>query len=418
MTTSTAPASAVRFADFYSRAQYLAHWAHYGAQPKNASGSPEHSSSEYQTWSKQFGAGMDEFNAAIGQFLIAKRDAGELPLVEFTGRRRHQWCDAWNRLVSNKVQTWDMGILTGDLAHGLETAASMLVKDFDSRPERYDAMCKVASYGTMPYFVLNARSTCAISGEQLCAELKHWAPTLGVCSRDAAEKFTLIREHAPKPDVAHIVIDAPSGELLVADWFRIDGFTETVDAGRPVALGGSLAANLWSARTYAAEHNFMSVVALDAYPTVLARDGMTVFVREDDDPAGLQGLKVGTVFTDLWAVSAIDRQVLTDIIAKKCERAEAERRVADYLAHNDVMTTRVSPGNLHIYHSAPFEAMNRFTCPEVDTTGAEELNLVISERELKWTPRALATSAPAPVTVSAAEVAAADVVPARRPRLR
>lgn len=108
----------------------------------------------------------------------------------------------------------------------------------------------------------------------------------------------------------------------MADWFRIEGFSEGVEAAMdPDApdISSHMGVDL---RTQACfeELGLMRIHATNCAPSVL-RDGAVIRVAQvsedddDDEDAGIQGADhVGRICCDLWDVTFADREILIDII--------------------------------------------------------------------------------------------------------
>jgi len=254
------------------------------------------------------------------------------------------------------------------------------------------SLCAAADAGNFEWFDLDTRRACLVTGQDLCVELKGWVPTLGVYDyKNKLEPFVALKSELPLPQVRSHVINVPSGELLISDWFRIEAFTETVKNSKDDFDINNQTGKHEQTEWYAKKYGFMSVCVGNTCPKLIEREGQIVVASLTESESGLKGRQAGYVCTDLWWATAIDRQVLTDIIATSIPRDEAERQVADYLDtknnHNIVTTLNVRPGQYHVYHTAKPVDMSEFKSTKVSTAGIDQLYGVISQEELSWTPK-------------------------------
>jgi hypothetical protein len=338
----------------------------------------------YEEWSEVYCAHRGLVQGAVLSFLKARAAERPVAKVKFSRGRGHAFSEAWNSLAGGDFDSnW------GDtLAHPFVSAFMTSVGRGADAAADYLQVCAQADAGNFGWFDLDTRTKCMVTGETLTVEFHNWVPSLGVLNhknRDAP--FTPLQGELPPPVVAHNVIDVPSGELLIADWIRIDAFTKLVDARKDVDGLASDAGRMRRTQDYADMFGFMSVSVSNTSPRILQRDGQIVFAHVDEDVPGVVGEVVGYVCTDLWAVTAIDHQVLTKLLADAMGLESAEREVAAAIAgtrSNEVVRVNVRPGKLHIYNTGKEYGMSEFTCPEVDVVGVPQVFAVLSERELTW----------------------------------
>lgn len=193
----------------------------------------------------------------------------------------------------------------------------------------------------------------------------------------------------PKP-IRHVELKAPSGTILMADWFRIPGFNEGIadlnEFKRP-SINSDRGVDERTQDHYE-RLGLLRVHTTNCYPRV-SRDGDLIRVghfdedHEDlwvEDPNAEYGQRfldekvpaeVGRVCCDLWDVTFADREILADILVAGGEaiaanggfgdrdmevkgaaltREEAFALLDAYAKEHDVVRLDFEPGaSLHVY---------------------------------------------------------------------
>lgn len=382
----------ITFADFYPFAAFEAAMAHDAARPRDEKGDSDWNSAEYKAWNEVFKNHWDVASQAVDRFLVAKRERGELKPIEFSKGRGIWVVHNWNQFVEGKGHESGSG---DQLAYAAVYGTRRLRERDLAMRESYENAVAQVNAGDMHWLDLNMDGECCATGERLKLDFKGWQPRLGRIDRstrpapdDESFGFKPLTQDVPEPKVQHLVIDAPSGELLTCDYFRIDGFREAVERANDheyPSINNRVGKALMSAH-YAENHGFTSVFVGDRSPRVIQRDGhIAIGVTGEGTPAGND---VTYVCTDLWWATVIDRQVLTDILAKTHPREKAEELVKGYIEDSvyTVGVLKVKPGKLHVYHCDEPYAMQRFRCPDVPQTHITQMFAVVSEKELEWVP--------------------------------
>lgn len=387
------------FADFYTLAQFQALQDHVGLCP-DYSTAPD----AFSAWC-QAGKPHDEvLDSAIAAFLRALRDAGRLEPVPAMYKRSHHLAHAWNAFVARTEDARQVERICFKVSYALMNV--LKVRKADDVCATYRNIVEQADAGDFEWFRVDAVEECQTTGERLLMEWRNWAPCLG--SRPERAEGYLYRPLIPAaaiepPTVVRHEIDAPSGELLIADWFRIPCFTEAVldPAEKACEYSISTAAGCQrQAQWYSRNFGFASISVGNSSPDLLVREGadadrsghiLLAHFEEDyrvkNDPAG--GRMAGSVCTDLWWVTVIDRQVLTSILARTLTQAEAEIAVQVLIDDGNIRRVRVRPGKLFVYHTADYPDMNDFESAQAPTAGVEQLYGVISEREITFSCKAV-----------------------------
>ena len=386
------------FADHYTLAHFQALQEHAGRCPKDMDA--------MGAWCEAGRPHDEVLDRAVGSFLEALRAARELRPVLAMYKRTHRLAHAWNAYVAGNVTVGEMDYLRYKIGNAL--ASVHRVRKAEDVESLYWSIVEQSDRGDLAWYCTDSGEVCQTTGERLHMEWLGWVPCLGTRQDPSvfAYKSPLVAASVipPAPVVQH-EINAPTGELLIADWFRIEGFTTAV---KDPAAGGeysscSSAGCQRQAAWYAKQFGFASIFVGDCGPNILVRKGSDAdrsghivlaqieeSYRAATDPAG--GTLAGSVCTDLWWTTIIDRQVLTSIVARSMSQAEAERAVQGLVDEGNMTRVQVRPGKLFVYHTADFPEMNAFECAQAPTAGVELLYGVISERELTFTRKINATA--------------------------
>jgi hypothetical protein len=159
------------------------------------------------------------------------------------------------------------------------------------------------------------------------------------------------------PTVQEVVIELKTGNLLVADWFRLDEFTKTVDTQFFDLNSGE--GREAQARYYAEQFGFVSVSVGNSSPRVFQAGNLVVVGHhkkydEEDDwyedlPAPAPFNVVTEICTDLWAATLVEYERLIEVVAQK-RPSDARSVVDEFLGGSFVEPDlKVDPGIYYLY---------------------------------------------------------------------
>lgn len=404
--TATAPQTIASFSNYYSLAQLQAN------KDNDATRVDDYNSSDGKAYMDRYRVHSKVLESALAKFLTDLRDAGQLTPIDFAERRGHRFANAWNRFVANDpndLNHWDLDTLVSSINHAL--IMQMCARDVATA---YMTVVGKLDKGSFSAWEFSERDNCDVTGTRLAMEMQAgWKPRLGV--RDyASDVFEPLTEDAPMPCVLTHQIPAPTGEMLINDWFRFEGnlFTEIVKTGAPDESINTSQGCALLTEHYASKFGFMSVSVGNTCPAIVARDdhlligcvnedaleGYDDDVDPDDIPDDakplLKGEVKGRVCTDLWWATMIDREVLVDILATKIPREQAEKYVVDCIAEYDIVTVRVTPGTVYFHYTTDKDDLASFACDgpiDVNRDAVNEPYVVVSSKPLTWSPLAKAS---------------------------
>jgi hypothetical protein len=142
-------------------------------------------------------------------------------------------------------------------------------------------------------------------------------------------------------------INVPSGNLIFADWLKYgrEVLEYLDDDGESINCTKGIVQRI---DRYATE-NVLHVFVGNTCPSIYMKDGVLSVGNnaydEDDNEIPLVpgGNNIGSVCTDLWWVTAIDRSIYESMLAAAYGEDEVENKIAEVIKDADVVT-KVEPG--------------------------------------------------------------------------
>lgn len=184
--------------------------------------------------------------------------------------------------------------------------------------------------------------------------------------------FSPLEKNSFTDKINEVIIDCPSGRLLINDWFRCDKneFTNAVKEENPdYSEENSISyprGRVTSILRYA-KLGFMSVNMTDA-PSVYLEGNKIVFGEDktfdfDEMSSEKKNNKnfKGSICLDLWAASCIDEQVFMDILIAKTKgmtQAQAKSHLAKVKKFWTNISVKVKPGKYKLSFCGDFETFD------------------------------------------------------------
>ena len=190
----------------------------------------------------------------------------------------------------------------------------------------------------------------------LCLGFKDWVP-YGCYITDTG--FVAIPPLDP-PHVHVTKFELKTGNLLVADWFRISEFTKIVEK-KDISIN-SRKGREEKATHLARKFNLVSICVGNTCPGVYQNGNQIVVGYHNDDEGDIPDnfTEIGSVCTDLWAATFVEYETLIELVARK--KPDTAKEIVDaYLTeHEDsgaygLHKLTVEPGTYYLYHFGDYE---------------------------------------------------------------
>lgn len=212
------------------------------------------------------------------------------------------------------------------------------------------------------------------------------------------------------PSVRHITVTLPSGILIMADWFHIEGFNEGIgetDQSEP-DINSDLGVDIRTKDHYE-RLGLMRIHTTNCVPAILDDNGIkrvgsfndeddTFYSKNQDTGEWTRNdtpipEPLGTICCDLWDATFGDREIIADIIAAGRHKSGADTSRNDILneidayAEGDFITVlRYKPGTrLHIYMATGHGSTTfheKFRSKDISPWPFMEDMFLISEKEI------------------------------------
>lgn len=297
---------------------------------------------------------------ALAAHLIGLREMGLVRAYDAIPNRRVNEVHDWNvmcGLEESRYSTPDEAArsVAQRLMHALITVHLMMAS-FDLRDgkDRGEVLAKLQAQvdsGTTRRWLSDMEAHDHVSGETLSLVVRDWNMLLVERSRDAEQKP--IADIQPTK-LETVDLELPTGDVLISDWFRAEGFTDHVDEGDPWR-GGSERESEADTRRYVADHGFASVRTCRTSVSVVTDGRIHGVMRWDEDMLDLpDGLRhVGDMSFSLRQISVIDRESLRGVLSRIHPSARTDELVQEEFSPEprDAVRIQTTPGRHRVSYS-------------------------------------------------------------------
>ncbi len=335
---------------------------------------------------------------AVQRHLEGLRAAGKLAPIPNSKGRSSNFMDAWNAMVTGEGRRYSepqymWHAILQTVSHGLVFDALDAIREsaklMGSRTEAEKIACErliaAIEKGDAPKY-MSGEHECTVTGDRLSLVIKDWRPSF---SHYRDGKLVPIEE-VPEPRIVELEVELKSGNLLIADWFRIDAFTNAVKLEKERSINSVQGCQEFTERSLA-EHGFVTVFVGNSSPRIISKnDALVLGYYDEDGDEDLAGKELGSVCTDLWWATIIEREHLVSIVARTHGEEEAERLVAAYLVEHAhvVNEVKVSPGKHMLYFAGDPEIIEERFAAKDFPMGPIEPYFVLSNRKLDLVAKA------------------------------
>lgn len=242
---------------------------------------------------------------------------------------------------------------------------------FFEKENGYKTLCDFINSGNIDGFDLNALNSCRDCGKRFDLKFENWQPILINSKKD--EDINCVNN-----ENTNIKFEIKSEELLISDWFRIDEFTEIV-ANYDDTLNPSICTQKGKELSTLnfLRQGFISIHLGNSNPSVLIKNG-NLYCGEVDHEKIEEKLS-GSVSTDLWNVTIIEKQKLIDILSTKLSIQEAINKVENYInKNNDIIKVNLDKGIYNLSFNGKY-----WNFQQKSTTKIKNMNVFFELTKMK-----------------------------------
>lgn len=348
----------------------------------------------------------DLVQPVLSDILVEMADRGELPPIENAEGHQIRLVTGWNALVNGNREKLDDLYRTPQ-----EIVSEYLVETFcimpivragrvgDLKPEDpqalYSEMLQGIASGTHDdlRFGMTNSLYCGTDDDRYFPRFRDWRMQL---EHIVDRHFEPIQPLSFEP-INHVTVRFETSDIVVADWFRVDGFRDTFDIDDAAAPSINSAMGREYKTQQMAKLGMIHVCVGNTSPSILLKDNTVVAAYVDEDRVDSDVrteiapfIDAGSCVTDLWAVSMIPVERMVTAISEKTGRAADAVRdeIEAYIADHSVTRLKLEAGTYHLYFSGAHESLaDVFHSPDLPIPAPIEAKFVVSDRELRLVPK-------------------------------
>lgn len=335
----------------------------------------------------------------LNRFLQDKLTNKQLNKVVYGEGHNSFFSNAWNELIEDGKP-----IDNNDLDSTFYQAINFIILNMkdesltdDFIQSKYKQLTQRFTDGNFADFELGSDvCKCHECGQRMRLNFENWEPSYKVFKTMPDGTLNYKELVPPKncldKNITELKVNFPTGELLIADWFRIPEFTDTVEYKGEDKYSEERSINYAKGRVksttdYAEKFNFISVSVGNSSPRIFKKGSTLVFGRgkydeeTDEEIAPKKFVEKGYVCTDLWAVTVIDKQTLIDIVSE-AKGEDATETVEDYIKNSyGCNTIKVKPGEYTFKFHGNYYEFDKYLNDESAPKDVEKF-LIVSKSEL------------------------------------
>ncbi len=332
---------------------------------------------------------------AILAHLETARGTGIMLPVHGGMNRRIRLVKAWNEFISDAGATGTSHLVSAATRMVLQWSIDAHLKTRRMQSPHRDAMienvhrsmCRhldegsfvklgyIAELAPVPAF---DDLRCETTGQHCRMIVEAWAPRLERLDMEESGEWVPLKDiDASAPQT--VEIDLPTGELIIADYFRIAGFEKAFDKKVDALIGDarydvshcidSEHGRYATTRATLAATGILEIATSDVTVAVHVRDDAVAVIDdhdESDETPNVAGMtRVGGICCERWTVLLADASVVRDLLK------DGNGRLERFLASgngSDVMRLRVNPGRWSVTFGEALHEPRRAESIGVSTT--------------------------------------------------
>lgn len=294
------------------------------------------------------------YESSILNYLKERVKKGLLKMPDNSGTHYSNLLSMFKRLTEDKLQENEHDRLSYLFSKLLSNNMMSLVysKEPTTIETKYKELIEKVNQGNFDRFDLDCDSECFGCGKKIKLVSKNWNFKLATLNLNENNKYEfVVLPECIEEKLYEVKIEFKTGELLIADWFRIPEFTEQVEYDseyKKVSINTDL--GKIKSTQHAASLGFITIHVGNSSPTIFQQGDNFIFGHEKEENKKSEYEEKGYVCTDLWNVTIIDKARLIEIVANKLGEEKAIESVDKYLSKNknNINFIQVQPGEYTI----------------------------------------------------------------------
>jgi hypothetical protein len=276
---------------------------------------------------------------------------------------------AWNRLVQSKNNEKDDKLIIHHFArkilHHALSQVSTIIMEKDKISEKmllqeYEQLVQHVNQGNFESKYFHISFICEDCGQELNLSFNNWLASFHVFDERENEWNYHLPHNCSNQSIIELGINLPTGNLLVADWFRIPGFQEIMNHHSEHLSSINYTKGKEEKTIHYASHNIIHLAlkaTKDKLPQIFQYKNNLVAGYESHfsprknhehnhtahDESTQSYQLCGEIENRLWAVTMIEKENLIKILSL-CYGNHASYVVEEYIKNNTVINIKVQPG--------------------------------------------------------------------------
>lgn len=280
---------------------------------------------------------------AIYSFLLIKKNNGSLHVIKNSESHYGNIINTWNnfvlnkevnkKLIQNMLENLLMKSIFNEVNNDVEIGFNNLLEKINS--------------GNFSRFVLSNSEYCFGCGKRFSFKFENWNGELLENKYNPDQPIGKSFSYPPASPcvvepIVNVEIEVVSGKVLVADWFRVEYFTNIVDENIDFDVNCDLGRSNQS-KHYAENYNFISIPAWNDAEIFIKDDKLFALHNTyEESPIGYKSIAKHE--KQLRAISLIDKESLINILSKKVTPDVATDLVNTYIKKEKIEIINLDPG--------------------------------------------------------------------------